>query len=263
MKIGRPKTNFECKIEGCNKPAKAKELCARHYNRIRSGVKDMRLEKLSLKWKPDDVRYHRKTKICKIENCKKKHYAKGLCHNHYGLNRRNGSPIYLRDIPKPKCSVSGCNNITTSHKSRYCRFHLNRKRKGIPLNRPKGVKGRLNFNWNNGASEYPNHYLMKKNRKIVLEKADYKCFYCGRFADRVHHLDKSKDNHSINNLVASCNSCNLSMSKLRTSKYKRIFGKTLKELAEQYQTSIWIISRRAKDGILYPLVKDEIRAVLW
>ena len=97
-----------------------------------------------------------------------------------------------------------------------------------------GVKGELNTNWKGGVFEYPNHYEMKKNRLIVLKEANYICFNCGRKATEIHHADLSKDNHSLNNLTAACHKCNCLpkfRNKTKTSKYIKIYGKTLKELS--------------------------------
>ena len=35
MKMGRPKSNKVCKVEGCNKPHSAKGYCSMHYARIK------------------------------------------------------------------------------------------------------------------------------------------------------------------------------------------------------------------------------------
>lgn len=62
---------------------------------------------------------------------------------------------------------------------------------------------------------YINHYLMKKNRKKVLESNDFKCAKCGQKAILVHHKDFSIDNHEINNLIPLCASCHIKLHKNR------------------------------------------------
>ena len=62
---------------------------------------------------------------------------------------------------------------------------------------------------------YINHYLMKKNRKEVLESNDFKCAKCGQEAILVHHKDFSIDNHDINNLIPLCASCHTKLHKNR------------------------------------------------
>ena len=67
--------------------------------------------------------------------------------------------------------------------------------------------GPNNPRWNGGTSEYPDHYLFKKNRVIVLRKSGGLCSACGARADCVHHIDGDKKNHNIKNLSALCDQC--------------------------------------------------------
>lgn len=223
-----------CKIDGCDKPTQAVGFCSMHYSRVRSGIKDMRPDRLPNIWKPDDPR-RRENKGCKIDGCDKPHYAKGFCLYHYGLTCRNGVPLTLKEIPKPKCSVYDCENEATSHKSGYCAFHLLRLKRGVSLTKPKGIRGKLNPNWNGGKSDYPNHYQMKKNRLIALERDNYTCHFCKNSANQIHHLDLSKTNHNLNNLVACCHKCNMASEhrkKHNITKYTEIYGKNLKQISK-------------------------------
>ena len=71
--------------------------------------------------------------------------------------------------------------------------------------------------------EYPGHYKLKKNRLIVLEKADYVCNDCGDKAVLAHHIDGSRDNHSIENLLPLCHACHAKYRKYKkctTNNYK-------------------------------------------
>ena len=52
-----------------------------------------------------------------------------------------------------------------------------------------------------------NHRGLKKNRLIVLENANYLCEKWGDTAIQVHHKDKSRNNHAIDNLRALCILC--------------------------------------------------------
>jgi hypothetical protein len=54
---------------------------------------------------------------------------------------------------------------------------------------------------------YPDHYQMRLNRLYRLKQTKGKCEICGGLAKVVHHVDKTKDNHNISNLLAVCNSC--------------------------------------------------------
>jgi len=183
---------------------------------------------------------------CKVEQCNKKHWAKGFCRNHYELNRRNGKPKYQSSIFK-KCKVEKCNNLVTMQsRIGYCKFHSNRKRTGVGLNRPYGIKGENNPRWNGGTFNYPNHSLMKKTRKEVLAEANYLCGFCGGEANQIHHKDLSKDNHSKDNLVACCHKCNHLPEHRNSSitKYKKIYGFSLKELSKITNKSIGYLSRQ-------------------
>ena len=129
------------------------------------------------------------------------------------------------------CSIEDCNRkyYAKWKDIKYCNLHYARANLDIPLNRVYGITGVNNPRWNGGTSEYPNHYLMKKVRKEVLVEANSLCFFCGGKANEIHHKDLSKDNHSKDNLVACCHKCN-QLPKHKNSKYKRIYGFTLKEL---------------------------------
>jgi len=67
--------------------------------------------------------------------------------------------------------------------------------------------GKENGNWNKGTSEYPNHSQFKINRLIILNKYNNKCSICGNKAEIVHHIDNSKNNHNIDNLLPFCRKC--------------------------------------------------------
>ncbi len=201
-----------------------------HYGRVRKGILDMRLGKIpryGWSWDKRPVRG-----ICNIFNCNNLHYAKGFCQNHWALNVRNGKPQYKAHPPK-KCKVEACNNLATPFGD-LCQFHKVRKLAGVPLDLPigKGLAGERNPRWNGGTSEYPKHSEMKRIRLEILKEANYICQYCGKLANEIHHKDQSKDNHSKDNLIACCRKCNSQIRKPHTSKYKRLYGYTAKELIE-------------------------------
>jgi len=223
----------KCKREGCERKHSARGFCLSHYLIARArgdfGV----------------------TKKCSYRGCENQHYAKGYCHKHYELNRRNGRP-YKKGISKKKskCSVNNCRKIAIING--FCKLHYDRTRNGKDINRPKGNSGELNHMWKGGVADYPNHHELKKNRLIVLEKANFICQYCGRKADRVHHRDLSRDNHSIKNLTPSCARCNSNMrrSKTNTSKYVKIYGARAQDIATWLDYSPGNVSRLHKEGKL-------------
>ncbi|MDD5565217.1 MAG: hypothetical protein PHQ91_15995 [Thermoanaerobaculaceae bacterium] len=172
-------------------------------------------------------------KKCKVINCNNKYYAKGYCRKHYeGFISRGG-------YKKHKCLVDKCNNIVTD-KNKYCRGHKYRIKKNLSLdlsvrivNGPKGV---INGNWRGGCSEYPNHYLMKKNRILKLKQAKGMCEICGFRGDRIHHIDKNKSNHLLKNLIVVCSKCHgiLHRGQRRKSKYKELYGMTIAEMVNTF-----------------------------
>lgn len=106
-------------------------------------------------------------------------------------------------------------------------------------------KGKDNIRWNNGASEYLNHAELKKMRIKVLIRDKNKCIICGKPAEIIHHIDGSKNNHSMDNLIAVCRKCHEIIHcddegkslKGRPTKYGMMYGMTLKEMAKRFGVS--------------------------
>ena len=108
-----------------------------------------------------------------------------------------------------------------------------------------------------GTAEYLHHSSeFKKARIVVLKRAQGKCEICGSPADVVHHIDGSKSNHNIVNLISLCDQCHLVSHKddlgiingrlfagnyTGTSKYRRLYGFTLSEMAAILGCSIYTI----------------------
>ena len=61
--------------------------------------------------------------------------------------------------------------------------------------------------WKGGVNRYPRYTEFRVNRLTVLNNEGWKCSECGGDSDRVHHIDFSKDNHAIDNLLPVCRSC--------------------------------------------------------
>jgi len=123
-----------------------------------------------------------------------------------------------------------------------------------------GMTGELNPRWNGGISEYSNHYELKKARIEVLKRTHGKCEICGEPAKIVHHIDGFKDNHNLNNLIPLCKNCHAPLHAndetgkyidSRHSKYIKLYGYTLRELAqifnEKNEYYIWYYIKNNKD----------------
>jgi len=188
---------------------------------------------------------------CTIQDCNSKYYAKGYCHKHYekyvyGAFRNHQKPCKFIDCNRNAVKNIYCcehnKKITTLLKYGFSESDLYNN---IDL-RLYRMAGKNNPRWNGGTSEYSNHCLMKKIRLEILKKANYVCHFCGKEATQIHHKDLSKDNHSKNNLIACCYKCNSKIRKTYTSKFKRMYGYTSRELADIFgisKTSAYIAFR--------------------
>jgi hypothetical protein len=231
-----------CSIEGCNKKHYAKGYCQTHY--------------IYFKRTGNPIFIPNKTKKCII--CDKLRYAKEYCRNHYVDYLRNGKLIYTKEIkkilyPNKICLVKNCKNKAKIKglcvKHRQSQLLYGYSIKDMEINH---LKGKYNINWNGGVQQYPNHRLMQKNRLIKLESINYICEECGDKATEVHHKDKTKINHDIENLIGLCHKCHMSVyhSQKHKSKCRELFGMTLKEMSNKYDKSIQVLSYHIKKNDL-------------
>lgn len=56
-------------------------------------------------------------------------------------------------------------------------------------------------------STYSNYGLLRKNRIIKFKQQKSKCEICKKKAHHIHHLDKSTNNHDLDNLIVVCAKC--------------------------------------------------------
>ena len=175
----------------------------------------------------DNIPYSR-NRVCSVKGCNIKHWAKNYCKKHYsGFIIRGGYKVGEYGKRLKLCIVNNCGKKKVAYG--YCQFHYYRKKKCIPFNLPYHCNnGKRNGNWHNGIFAYPDHYLMKKRRLIILIN-NPKCVYCGKPATQIHHKDEDKSNHDLSNLVPTCQCCNIKQS----SKFYKKFGYTLKEITER------------------------------
>jgi len=98
--------------------------------------------------------------------------------------------------------------------------------------------------WNNGISEYPNHYELKINQTKLLKSKNYKCEDCGNPAKYTHHKNRDKSDHSIENLKVLCSKCHPKYHKdtKKKSKYSRLYGMSLMKISNKTNLSIPTIS---------------------
>lgn len=104
-------------------------------------------------------------KTCKVNNCQKKHYAKGYCANHYSIFLRTGKEIKELKIYTEFCTVDGCMDKTRT--MNYCNKHYYYYRKyGDPLKRKY-------FDNNITIMEENENYI-----KFILKTHKYGNFEC-------------------------------------------------------------------------------------
>lgn len=169
---------------------------------------------------------------CKVEGCGSKNYALGYCYRHYRRLLRYGDPV---DGGFHPCAVEGCKRKTLRV---YCWFHKKRLVHGLPMDNEKHpAKGVRNAMWKGGVALYPDHYAMKRNRIIKIRQCGGRCEVCGKKGYQIHHRDGSKDNHRLDNLVLLCRGCHGITHRGRrnkTSKFIRLYGMSLSEMAVAY-----------------------------
>ncbi len=93
-------------------------------------------------------------------------------------------------------------------------------------------KGEKNCNWNGGVSEYKDHYLMKRLRLEKLRSVNYKCELCGGAANEVHHKDRDKSHHDLNNFLALCRKCHVGLHRDQLGRPRLYGDRTLQEMAD-------------------------------
>lgn len=104
-----------CSVDGCDAPAVSRELCQKHYARLRrhGDVEDRPRR-----------RTRRPPSPCTADDCLESAAIKGLCKRHYYRRAKYGDlNLKPRSGPKP-CSVDGCDNRAIA--KTYCRKHYKR-----------------------------------------------------------------------------------------------------------------------------------------
>jgi hypothetical protein len=98
-----------CEEDDCDRPAKARGRCGRHYKQLLKATG--RLDA------PEPV-------ICLVDGCARRVSARGLCHGHYIRWSRTGDVRAEQPLVRPvreQCSVTGCEKGV--HSRGWCRAH--------------------------------------------------------------------------------------------------------------------------------------------
>ena len=121
--LKRRKYAGPCSAAGCDRPARSRGLCSRHYNQwYRSSIG------------ADNVRQSRERsrerlagERCSVEDCERKVKLRGLCHSHYTNLRLRGDALAFpprAERQVVECSVGGCDRDAVSRG--WCSLHYRR-----------------------------------------------------------------------------------------------------------------------------------------
>jgi len=191
-----------CSVHDCNEKCRAKGLCYYHYQTLKN-------------------RGEIGTKKCSVEQCHRFAYAKGFCRLHLLKFNRSGTAYTKKQCPFPGC------NKQIRHYSTYCSTHKIRaercRKKNLPItaSRYDLFSNKNNPRWNNGTSDYPNHYQMKLMRKRKVIETNGLCEQCKLPGRVIHHKDLTKSNHDYLNFIFLCRKCHIKEHKKMGTKYGR------------------------------------------
>lgn len=226
-----------CEVEICDREARSHGLCLGHYERM-------------LKGQPlnSTIKTHFATHVgCSEKDCTREHYAKGLCRHHYATVLRISKIDPENSIKFGKqCLIDGCNTmIKKSSHIDYCSNHERIKNKHLI---GKEIKGENHWSWRGGVADYENHTEMKRSRILKFKQTNGRCEDCNKEAKVIHHLDKSKNNHALDNLKALCNKCHGKYHKGDRGRKPKYGNFTLKQASLEIGCSVNTLRNYLKDG---------------
>jgi len=233
-----------CKVEDCYDKNYGRGYCQKHYRKLFLGAYQKALSRGTYMGRG----------VCKIKKCCRGVYAHDYCRKHYAQTKRIGHTIRNKKQYEKICKVSSCKKKSST--LNYCRIHYIRISKRGHA-RYIGNSGKHNHRWNGGISMYKNAYLMKKNRLIKIKETNGKCELCSSEGKVIHHKDRTTINHNINNLLFLCCLCHrkLHSGPTKTSKYKRLYGFKLFEIAQKLNCEIYKVRQLHKKSTLRNRIK--------
>jgi len=191
-------------------------------------------------------------RICIVKDCRLKYYGKGYCHKHYHNYKRCGNPLGKKN-GKLLGKFIKCFNCG---KKIYRYLHQFKKYKKFFCSYKCSVHKKNNPNWRGGTAEYPNHYLMKKQRLIILMN-NHECEICGKPATEIHHKNGNKADHRLSNLVAICHKCNLGIRfRPNNTPFYQKYKMSSYQMAKRLNISYSILYRLRKQNVLDSVLKS-------
>lgn len=120
-----------CKLDGCEKIARGRGLCAAHYSKL-------------LKYGDPLAGRSNDGGTCKVDDCSAALHGLGMCRLHYERFKKHGDPLVARAVRR--CKVDGCKEKYKANG--YCEFHNGRAQRydgnplgGGPRHNPSGSQG--------------------------------------------------------------------------------------------------------------------------
>ena len=99
-----------------------------------------------------------------------------------------------------------------------------------------------------GNSPYKKYHIMQKSRIALLKRTKGRCELCDNRGKHIHHLDNSRTNHNLENLMFVCQQCHSFLHakfdkdgrhvKIKVNtKHIRKYGMTLEEIGKKFKVS--------------------------
>jgi hypothetical protein len=107
--------------------------------------------------------------------------------------------------------------------------------------------------------KYENYHIMERHREIKRFLTGGKCEDCGKRGCLIHHIDKTRYNHEVENLRFLCQKCHMKYHKqdmVYHSKYKLLYGKSMDEISTEFSVSYHNIYKLHKMGNLARFIKN-------
>jgi len=176
----------------------------------------------------DQIDSKKDIKHCAVDGCLGKMHGNNWCTKHYHRVNKHGDPLYGEKERHTSCIVPGCGGKVRSGYSEYCEMHYGRiRRNGTIHNLPQNDR----VITSEGYVKIKKLHVLSdgkgwvyEHRLILFEKigpGKHNCHWCGKevdfdkkypeFLDALvaDHLDNNHQNNNPENLVPSCNICNV------------------------------------------------------